>query len=98
MTPVWQKKRFSRIARHAIPEVQEAFARDEITARRADILSDLPRSRQKQKLQRWLAIRESKARTYRLAAQAINAYLGELGGAKPALPEIAERVRTALKS
>lgn len=91
------RKRASKIARLAAPAVRAALARGDITVRRADIFSGLPRRRQERALARWLGERENKRRIYRQAAGAIEEYLAGLGvGAKPALPELAERIRDAL--
>ena len=59
MTPLWQKKRLSRIRRRAIPEVQEAFARGDITPLRADILLYVEPTAQRQELARLLDEREA---------------------------------------
>jgi hypothetical protein len=91
-----QQKRLGRIRRRACREVREAFARGDITARRADILLYLPPAAQKRELQAWLAVREAKKQVYARAAEAIESYLEKLGEAKPVLPEVADSIRASL--
>ena len=91
-----QQKRLGRIKRRACSDVRDAFARGDITARRADILLYLPPAAQKRELKKWLAVRKTKKQVYAKAAETIRSYLETLDGAKPVLPELAEAIRDSL--
>jgi hypothetical protein len=91
-----QQKRLGRIRRRACRQVREAFARGDITVRRADILLYLPPAAQKRELEKWLAVRKTKKQIYARAAETIRNYLEKLDGAKPVLLELAEMIRASL--
>jgi hypothetical protein len=91
-----QQKRLGRIRRRACRRVREAFARGDISARRADILLYLPLPEQKRELKKWLAVRADKKQIYSKAAETIRNYLKKLDGAKAVLPELAVLIRASL--
>jgi hypothetical protein len=69
------KKRLSRIARRATPEVQAAYAAGKISARKADQLLYLPFDRQRAELERILHKQEEAQRRSRIAAEVIRRHL-----------------------
>jgi hypothetical protein len=69
------KKRISRIARRATPEVQKAFTDGKISARRADTLLYLEPEQQLTELNHLLSVQEEAARRSRIAAEVIRQYV-----------------------
>jgi len=75
MLSAGQKKRLSRIARRATPEVQKAFAEGRISARRADQLLYLEPAQQLAELHRLLAVQDEAARRSRIVAEVIQRHV-----------------------
>jgi hypothetical protein len=90
-----QKKRLSRIARRATPEVQKAFAAGKISARRADQLLYLEPQEQLAELQRLLAVRDEAARRSRIVTSIIKAHVA---AGRRDLVALDKELRTALSS
>ena len=96
MASAGQTKRISRIKRRAIPAVREAYERGDISARRADILLYLPAAEQAAELERRLSEAHEREARHRLVADAIRAYLDELGDRRVDLVELEKIIREAL--
>jgi hypothetical protein len=69
------KKRLSRIARRATPDVQKAFAEGRISARRADQLLYLEPAHQLALLGRLLSVQEDAQRRSKIATAVIREYV-----------------------
>lgn len=77
--------------------MREAFDRGEISAKRADEWLYLDPVEQEKRLAALLSERDTKARAYAVAANAIDSYLKERRGAKSVdLQELGRRIRAAL--
>jgi hypothetical protein len=75
MLSAGQKKRLSRIARRAEPEVRAAFESGKISARRADTLLYLPPEEQLIELNCLLAVQAEAARRTRIATAVIKRHI-----------------------
>jgi|SRR6516162_5691596 len=95
MVSAGQKKRLSRIARRAEPEVQAAFEAGKISARRADVLLYLPPEEQLAELNRQLSVQEAAARRSRIAAEVIKAHVA---AGRRDLVALEKELRTAISS
>jgi hypothetical protein len=95
MLSAGQKKRLSRIARRAEPEVRAAFEAGRISARRADTLLYLEPAQQLAELHRLLSVQEARAQRARIAAEVIRQYVQ---AGKRDLVALREDLRTALSS
>jgi hypothetical protein len=95
MVSVGQKKRLSRIARRAEPEVRAAFEAGKISARRADTLLYLEPAQQLAELTRLLAVQEEAARRSRIVASIIKAHVA---AGRRDLVVLDKELRTTLSS
>jgi hypothetical protein len=95
MPSIGTKKRISRIARRAAPEVQKAFADGQINARRADTLLYLEPEQQLVELEHLLSVPEEAARRSRIAAAVIRRHVNT--GSRD-LMALREDLKTAISS
>jgi hypothetical protein len=95
MASAGHTKRLSRIRRRTIPAVQEAFARGDLSARRADGFVYMDELDQKKRLDQLLHARAESERRHKIAAGVIEGYLRTHEG-RPDLQELTNQIRSAI--